>query len=447
MDGHISNVCFVTKCPILGESVCERLTDNGFQVDWLYHPQRALEKIQTIRYDAVLSDLSDSDMNGADFLKTLISSHSHMPPALFITPHDELEQAVNLLKLGAVDFISRPLDLEMLNDKLNSICHKDVKNGRQHLSQPLGVSSYMLELEEKVQLLSPFNQTPILITGESGVGKEVLARRLHDSQNTKAPFVAINCAAIPETLLESELFGHEKGAFSGAANLHKGVFEQANGGTLLLDEIGEIPHATQVKLLRVIQEQTIVRVGGEQSYPIKLRIICATNCDLQQRVSDGEFRQDLYYRIKVIELYVPPLRERRDDICWLTKRFVDTFLELYPTTHKKLNDSAKRLLLDYHWPGNVRELKHTIERAFILTRGHTISAKDLMLDKTLPSRESSNTLKIFLRKQECNRITAALHDNNWNINQTASELDICRKALWEKMKRLNIIKPPIYQSR
>lgn len=443
MDGHISNICFVTKCPILGESVCERLSQNGFQVDWLYHSQRALEKIQTIRYDAVLSDLSGCDMSGAEFLKTLISSRNYVPPTLFITPPDELEQAINLLKLGASDFISKPLDLAILNDKLHSICHKDVNSGRQHLSQPLGVSPYMLELEEKVQLLSSFNQTPILITGESGVGKEVLARRLHDSQNTSGPFVAINCAAIPDTLLESELFGHEKGAFSGASNLHKGVFEQANGGTLLLDEIGEIPHSTQVKLLRVIQEQTIVRVGGEKSHAINLRIICATNCDLQQRVSSSEFREDLYYRIKVIELYVPPLRERLDDIPWLTKRFIDAFSELYPATYKKLNDSAKQLLLEYHWPGNVRELKHAIERAFILTRGHIVSAKDLMLERTIPSQETSSSLKTFLRKQECSRITVALHENNWNINQTASELDICRKALWEKMKRLNIHKQSI----
>jgi two-component system response regulator AtoC len=299
-------------------------------------------------------------------------------------------------------------------------------------------------LEEKIQILAPFNQTPVLIIGESGVGKEVVARRLHAMQLSPGPFVAINCSAIPHSLIESELFGHEKGAFTGSANTHKGVFEQANSGALLLDEIGDMPLAAQAKLLRVIQEKIVVRLGGEKDIPVNLRIICATNCDLQSKVECGEFREDLYYRINVIELNIPSLRMRQEDIIWLANQFLNLHSEQYSGNIKKLDALANQALLEYDWPGNVRELKNVIERACIMSTAPTIFAQDVFPQKTAFTCEDKNkTLETFLKSRERTYIDSKLRENNWNIMSTATRLGISRKSLWEKMKKYDLHKPSV----
>jgi DNA-binding NtrC family response regulator len=442
MEDPGSSVCLVSECAQLGESACNCLAGEGFDIDWLKHPGRALEKIRTIQYDAIVSDDSLSQMSGADFITAMVAERHHSPPMMFITEPDSVEEAVNLVKLGAIDFISKPVDFKLLSEKLHGICNREPSKNHQHLSHPLGISSGMCQLEKTLKTLAPYRQTSVLIIGESGVGKEVLARRLHEAQHTPGPFIAINCAAIPESLLESELFGHEKGAFTGAVRAHRGVFEQANGGTLFLDEIGAMPPSSQAKLLRVIQDRAMVRVGGEQSIEVNVRIICATNTDLKQCVTQSQFREDLYYRIRVIELKVPSLRERPTDILWLAKRFMAIHSRMYPGAEKTLDESAQRALLEYPWPGNVRELKHAIERACIMTSGNVISARDVMLEQTPCSIEPPGTLKEFLRTQERKWIQIALDENHWNIGKTAMALGISRKALWQKTKKLDIHKPP-----
>ena len=435
-----SSVCFVSECAQLGESACKYLAGEGFKIDWLRHPQRALEKIRTVQYDALVCDDRLSQMSGADFITALVAERQHIPPMMFITESDSIQESVNLLKLGAIDFINKPVNFELLSGKLYGVCNKGKTQCHQQWSHPLGISSHMCKLEKTLNTLAHHRQTPVLIIGESGVGKEVLARRLHEAQHAPGPFVAINCAAIAESLLESELYGHEKGAFTGAVRAHRGVFEQAIGGTLFLDEIGDMPHSSQVKLLRVLQERAIIRVGGEQSIDVNVRVICATNTDLQRRVTLGQFREDLYYRIRVIELKVAALRERLPDIHWLAKRFMANYSRMHPDAEKTLDNSARSALLEYPWPGNVRELKHAIERACIMTPGHTISALDVLPEHTSCSDVSTHTLKTFLRNQERERIKIGLNENNWNIGQTAMTLGICRKALWQKMKKLDIHK-------
>lgn len=307
---------------------------------------------------------------------------------------------------------------------------------------PLGISPSMHQVEEKIQILAPYNQTPVLIIGESGVGKEVVARRLHAVQISPGPFVAINCTAIPHSLIESEFFGHEKGAFTGSANTHKGVFEQAAGGALLLDEIGDMPLATQAKLLRVIQEKIVVRLGGEKDIPVNLRIICATNCDLRSKVECGEFREDLYYRINAIELNIPSLRMRQEDIIWLAKQFLNLHAEQYPGKIKILDALANQALLEYAWPGNVRELKNVIERACIMTTAPTIFAQDIFPQNPAISHDDENkTLETFIKSRERTYIDTNLKENNWNIMSTATKLGISRKSLWEKMKKYDLHKP------
>jgi len=270
-----------------------------------------------------------------------------------------------------------------------------------------------------------------------------VSRYLHKQQKNPGHFVAINCSAIPEGLKESELFGHEKGAFTGATRIHKGVFEQSHNGTLLLDEIGEMPLFIQVKLLRVLQERTIKRVGGEQEIGISLRLIFATNKNLEEQVKKGLFREDLYFRINVIHTYVPELRKRKEDILWLTDRFIKEHQQNYPDKKITLHDSAKQALLNHKWPGNVRELKHTIERACIMSNNSIIRAHDILINPNKPERSfgtSSTSLKEYLESREKDKIASVLLQHNGCISQSAEHLNISRKSLWEKMKKYSIEK-------
>ena len=286
----------------------------------------------------------------------------------------------------------------------------------------------------------------VMITGESGVGKEVLARDIHrlDARRRKGPFVAVNCGGLTESLLESELFGHERGAFTGALRTKEGVFERAHGGTLFLDEIGEMPAAMQVKLLRTIQDRAITRVGGESSVAVDLRLICATHRDLRQLVQDGAFREDLYYRIHVISLHVPPLRERPEDILWFARRVLAEYAAKYPDDAKTLSVSAESQLLCHDWPGNLRELRHCIERACILTEGPCIESLACLEVNEVPYvralRHEGETLAGYVSGRERERILEMLIANGWHIGQTAASLRISRKNLWEKMKKLDIQK-------
>jgi DNA-binding NtrC family response regulator len=286
----------------------------------------------------------------------------------------------------------------------------------------------------------------LLISGESGVGKERIARAFHELAHgaMEKPFVAVNCGAVAESLMESELFGHERGAFTGAIRAKRGYFEQAQGGTLFLDEIGDMPLGMQSKLLRAIQERSIVRVGGERSVAVEFRLVLATHRDLRKLVESGQFREDLYYRVNVIHLRVPPLRERRDDILCLAQRFLHEYLQAHPGEQRYLHPLTERALLAYPWPGNVRELKHCIERACILSRTATILPEACFDESVNPQTAEAairGNLGDYLQQCERRYIAAELERQHGQMTRTAEVLGISRKNLWEKMRKLGLHPP------
>lgn len=429
---------------IMGEALSDRLDLEGFECDWFQTGSAALQALKQKHYDAVISDIQLPDINGEDLFVQLKEAEVNLPPFVFTTGYGTIDRAVRLLKLGAHDYITKPLDIQSLLETIRKLCLQ---------SQPasfsesnLGVSSAMRSIESVLPRLAQ-NATSVLITGESGVGKEWLARALHNQRDSDGhmPFVAVNCGALTESLLEAELFGYVKGAFTGAIRDKKGVFELANKGTLFLDEIGEMSQTMQVKLLRAIQERTIVRVGGETPITVDIRLVCATHQDLKNMVELGKFREDLYYRIHVIHLHIPPLRERKEDILWLAGRMLGEWAT-EKSDPRTLNPLAEKALLDYPWPGNTRELKHCLERACVLSSLPKLTAEHLFEElPTAPSLDalSDESLNEYLNACEKKYIEDRLHANSGHISETAAALGISRKNLWEKMKKLNIqIKAP-----
>ncbi|MCA1974080.1 MAG: sigma-54 dependent transcriptional regulator, partial [Caenispirillum sp.] len=313
-------ICLIEDDAIMGEALSDRLAIEGFECDWFRQGRPAVETLGRKRYDAVVSDIQLPDANG-EALFAEARAGGALPPWIFITGYGAIDGAVRMLKLGAEDYLTKPLDIRALLDKLRTVCAR----GRPSAAgEPtLGLSGAMRAIEAMLPRIAESSGT-VLITGESGVGKEEVARALHRLRDPEGrrPFIAVNCGALAENLLEAELFGHVRGAFTGAVRDRKGVFEQADGGTLFLDEVGDMTPAMQVKLLRAIQERAIVRVGGDTPIPVNIRLVCATHRDLKQMVEAGEFREDLYYRIHVIHLHIPPLRERKEDILWLTDRLL-----------------------------------------------------------------------------------------------------------------------------
>ena len=441
---YTPSICVIEDDPIMGEALRQRLGLEGFEVDLYDRAHTAYDKLRHDCYDIILCDILLPDMNGADLYHKLFDDKGKVPPTIFMTAHGTVENAVTLLKLGATDYITKPFNPETLISKLKSISLTIGKPTHdKHNTNKLGISPPMSAIEQHLNKLAQYYETPLLVTGETGVGKEVVARYLHHLRPDRGPFVAINCSAIPESLIESELFGHERGAFTGASRKHKGVFEQAKGGTLLLDEIADLPLFLQAKLLRVLQEHTVKRVGGEQDVEISTRLIFATNKDLEQQVENGQFREDLFFRINVVHTLIPPLRERKQDILWLAERFINEHQQHYPGANISLHESAKRALIDYHWPGNVRELKHAIERACIMCEVNIIRAHDISTHASAPGRvfNSGNTsLREYLESLEKEKIESVLVQNSGNVSKSAAQLDICRKSLWEKMRKYNIEK-------
>lgn len=442
-------ICLVEDDDIMGESLCDRFELEGFQIDWHHNGTDGLRALRSQHYNLVISDIHLPDINGDEMFAQLLADKIVLPPFLFITGYGSIDRAVRLLKLGVADYISKPFDLDLLVDKVHQLCPVpvDTQSTEGHISDTLGISPAMRGIEQAIPRLAKLAST-ILITGDSGVGKEYVAQLIHRHacKDSNAPFVAVNCGAITETLLESELFGHEKGAFTGAARSRKGVFEQAHKGTLFLDEIGEMSLTMQVKLLRAIQERCIVRVGGETSIPVEVHLICATNRDLKTMVEAKTFREDLYYRIHVIRLRIPQLRERKEDILWFAQLFLKQCAQLSGENHV-ISPSAERALLAYEWPGNLRELKHSVERACILSHGPLLLENAFFDDMTLPILEQDSpqeesaaggTLTSYLRECEHKFILQSLKQHQWHFGNTATALGISRKNLWEKMKKLDI---------
>ncbi|MHB1291228.1 MAG: sigma-54-dependent transcriptional regulator [Sulfuricella sp.] len=436
-------VCLIEDDELMGEALCERFEMEGFEFAWYKTGKDALHALQRKRFGVVISDIRLPDLSGEDVFIQLRQSQVTPPQFLFMTGYSAIDQAVRLLRLGAADYVAKPLDVDALMQRIRELGGPPESIAAEGMA--LGISSTMRRIEHMLGRLATSDGT-VLITGESGVGKEHVVRRLHElSENGQtAPFVAVNCAAIPEALLEAEMFGFEKGAFTGAAKERRGYFEQADGGTLFLDEVGDMPLAMQAKLLRAIQDHTVTRVGGETPVRIDVRLICATHEDLRQMVEAGRFREDLYYRINVIHLRVPPLRERREDILWLARRFAEERSAKKGGVPFSFSLAAERALLSHPWPGNIRELRHCIERACILADRSQLGPELLFGDSTPPvpsAPVAGDTLIAYLDICGKHYIEQALAAHVWKIGETAESLGISRKNLWEKMRKYGIAEP------
>ncbi len=400
--------------------------------------------------DLVITDLRMPEMTGEQLIEKIRSSYPSLP-IIVLTGHGTIENAVEIMKWGAIDFYTKPVDIEKLllvvkksitnslleeqNKRLTEEIERLKKN--QKYSKIIGRSALLEKMMETISLVAPTRST-VLIEGESGTGKELVADALQAlSKRSDKPYVKINCASLSPTLLESELFGHEKGAFTGAIKETKGRFELADGGTIFLDEIGEIDEQTQIKLLRVLENREITRVGGEKTIPVDVRVIAATNKNLKEKVKEGTFREDFYYRLAVVEIDVPPLRERRDDIELLALSFMKTFSQENNKKIDSISQKARKALLSYSWPGNIRELKNAIEAATVMAKGKTIEKDDLPEyvkgDETNKESQVVINLPTTLSEAEKKIIIASISYCSGNKSKASELLEIGRKTLHRKL--------------
>ena len=387
--------------------------------------------------------------NASEGLKTLqeILELAPATKVIVVTGNDDRENAIQAVAMGAYDFYQKPIDLDVLNLIIErafqlSELEKEYLSLQQNTTEPLAgliaSSKKMQELCRKIEKISPTNATTLLL-GESGTGKEVLAKAIHRlSDRSGKPFVAVNCAAIPETLLESELFGYEKGAFTGAFQQTKGKIEYAQNGTFFLDEIGDLPYSLQSKLLRFLQERVVERVGGRHEIPVNVRIICATHQNLQALIDEGKFRLDLYYRISEITITIPPLREREGDAITIATAFLRRYCEVHNKKIKSFSKEAAKAIETYSWPGNIRELENKIKRAVIMTDDNNISFDDLELEKNVDAAMPFN-LKEVREAAETQAIRRALTHSNNNISNTARLLGVTRPTLYTLFEKYGIL--------
>jgi DNA-binding NtrC family response regulator len=416
----------------MGDSLVQRLELEGYTPLWWQTGQQALEELVTARPDLVICDILLPDMSGEEvFLRALPRLGSK--PFLFVTAHGKIDQAVRLTKAGAVDYLEKPYEI---TDLLVRIARLIAVQPR--ASGVLGASEAMRRIELLLRRVADIDSS-LLITGESGVGKEVAARFVHRvSGRTKNPFIGVNCAAIPSELLESLLFGHERGAFTNAQARHHGHVERARNGILFLDEVGELSMPMQAKLLHLVQERAFTRVGGETTIKSGARIICATNANLETAVAEGRFRQDLYYRINVIPITIPPLRERSEDVLPLAQLFMREFSEKFARGVRGFTPAAEQALIEHSWAGNVRELRNCIERAVALSQAPRIDVEALFpAETTEPGAAAFPTLAEIRDRAERQHIRAALAGAD-DIEDAAKRLGVARSTLFDKMRKLDI---------
>jgi DNA-binding NtrC family response regulator len=419
--------------PIMGESLVQRLTLEGTIVRWWKNGQEAIVEIERERPEAVVCDIRLPDMNG-DAIFRAVARRDPAPPFLFITGFADIDEAVRLMRAGAADYLTKPFEMPVLLSRLAGLLPPN-----DDAEAVLGVSEPMRQIQRTLLRIARVRST-VLLTGETGVGKEVCARFLHQASGAKGPFMAVNCAAIPADLLEPELFGHEKGAFTGAHQRHLGYAERAGEGTLFLDEIGDLAPPLQAKLLRLLEDRQFYRVGGEKPVAFAARIVAATNRDLAAKVSAGTFREDLLYRINVVAVAVPPLRQRPEDIGWLTARFFDEFGAQSASDLAGLSALAEEALLAHAWPGNVRELRNRMERAVALGLGPWLMPGDFFSEAppTASDGASLPSLEEARMAAERRHIRLALDQTGGEVGQAARLLGISRTTLWEKMRRLGV---------
>lgn len=413
-------------------------------------PATLVSSLEQFRPDVVLLDMNfNTSINtGNEGLYWAGEIKKIVPEVevVLFTAYADIQLAVEGMKRGAFDFIVKPWDNDKLIEVLTAArdkARKAMKRDARHASptaadSPMfwGTSPEMNAVRKTLDKIAPTDAT-VLITGENGTGKDVLAREIHArSLRNKKPMVAVDAGAITETLFESELFGHVKGAFTDAHTDHVGKFEQADGGTLFLDEIGNIPPHLQAKLLRAIQNRSIVRVGGNEAMPVNIRLICATNMDLEQLVREGRFREDLYYRINTVHIALPPLRERKEDIVPLAQLFMDRFAEKYHRPLTGMDDSAKVMLENSRWSGNIRELQNCIEKAVILSDGNELTAKDIYPEPI--ARPAGNTVKAVSDTEEKRLIQEAMDRTGGNISAAAKMLGVSRPTLYAKLKKYGL---------
>lgn len=413
----------------------------------------ALKVVREEEPDMVITDIRMPDMDGMQLLEILSNSYSNIP-VIMVTAHGTIETAVEAIKMGAKDYILKPLRLDEILAKVETIAQlKNLERENEYLKSRLayrfnfkniiGKSESMNELFKLIHDVAPTAIT-VLIQGENGTGKELIANAIHfNSPNVNKPFIKLNCAVLAETLLESELFGHVKGAFTGAIKDKVGRFELADRGTLFLDEIGEISPNMQVKLLRVLQEGEFERVGEAETIKVDVRIIAASNQDLEEKIREGTFRQDLYYRLNVIPIHVPPLRERKDDIELLVYHFFEKFDEVYKKNIKKIDPEVLRALEEYDWPGNIRELENYMERAIVLNKTDKLSLSDFPetighKQKTVVEFNENDGLVGAVEAYERQLILAELKSNKGNKAKTAQKFKINRSTFMSRLKKYDI---------
>ena len=430
------------------------LKKKGYQIFAASSGKEGIEITKNEPVDIILSDFKMPDLNGIEVLEQVKKMNPEIS-FVIVTAYGTVENAVKAMRLGAFDYISKPVDLDELDLMIERIIeHRNLKSENQLLKTQLqekykisSIVSQSQKMEEVINVAARVaeSKATVLITGENGTGKEVLAKAIHYMSSRKEkPFIAVNVPALTETLLESELFGHDKGAFTGADKMKKGRFEIANGGTLFLDEVGDIPQSIQVKLLRVLQEHQFERVGGTEKIEVDVRIIAATNKELEQKIKDGTFREDLYYRLNVVSIKIPPLRERKEDILPMIESFIEKYCKENNKEKLEVSKEVVDTLMKYNYPGNVRELENIIERAVVLTRSKVITLNDLPMnikgfkeEKSIGSLDEG-TLTEQVEALEKQLIFDALQQSGGNQTKAGKLLGLTERNLRYKLKKYNI---------
>ena len=434
-------------------SLQQKFEARGYKVTGVETGTDALQALDTGAYDLIMLDYKLPDMTGLDVLRKVRETDADVV-VIMMTAFSSIESAVDAIKLGAYDYITKPFDMDELlrtADKAleTTKLRREVRELRRHIQHEYGIDRIigqhecMLELFDVIDRVAKSGASTVFLRGDSGTGKDLVARVIHyNSDRAPRPFMNITCTALSETLLESELFGHEQGAFTDAKTAKKGLFEITDGGTIFLDEVGDMPLGLQAKLLRFLEERTFRRVGGTTEISVDVRVIAATNRDIEEAIERGKFRSDLMYRLNVIPIYLPPLRERGDDIRMLTQHFVTQFATEFRKPITGIDDAAYQKLLSYSWPGNVRELRNVLERAVLLSRGETLGSADIVLGRVDPAASPTDAASVLpargidLRELESNLIGEAMERANNDQTEAARLLGLSRDALRYRLERL-----------